>query len=137
MPEILEKTFTNETEQEKEKISDIAKYWRRFGFPGKPPQEGTPAEERLIKISQEYFDTALMCERMGNPKGSDAKRRELHNQLGLMIFGKQRTDMSESVAEAIADFASYVTTGTNLRSAIAEIIAFDKENGKGVLKTYD
>jgi hypothetical protein len=126
MSESLGTTFEAELSEEKEKQSDIVRYWKKFNFPGTPPNPGTPAEKRLFNVAQNYFDIALMCERNGNPKGSSAERRELHNQLALMIFGIQRTDMDIKTAEKIADFTAYITNGSDLNNAIKEILEFEK-----------
>jgi hypothetical protein len=111
--------------------SEIARYWRKFSFPGTPPREGTPVEKRLLDISRKYFEQALSCERKKNSIGSSAERRELHNQLSLMIIGKQRSDIDLALAEKIADFASYLVNGQSMNVAIREILDFEKN------KQYD
>jgi hypothetical protein len=53
-------------------------------------------------------------------KGSDEKRRELHNKITIMIAGQQRAGMNKNLAQAIADFASYLTYGDSIINAVDE-----------------
>lgn len=126
MPKTPELIFEIEPTKEREKMSDIVKYWKNLDFPATPPKPGTPVEQRMLDIAREYYDIALMCAKNGNPPGSSAKRRELHNQLALMIYGQQRSDLDTRTAEKIADFASYVTNGSDLNTAINDTLNYEK-----------
>ena len=52
----------------------------------------------------------------------DSEQRNLHNQLTLMVVGRQRSDISGETAEKIADFASVFVRGHLLAEA------FDKNS---------
>lgn len=106
-----------------EEPSALLNYWRRFGFPGKPPKPGSVAEKRLLEKCQAYTDLVLS----GGSSSVDVGRRQLHNEIAVMIFGRPRTDMSYDLAEKISEFASLATTGQTLEQAMADLEKFRDE----------
>ncbi|MEI6528334.1 MAG: hypothetical protein WCO10_01520 [bacterium] len=110
-----EKVLTkNESTERSERLKIL---WKKFGFKGNPPKEGSPVEERLFKTCEKYINIVINPELSRLP-GSDPARRELHNQIALMVVGKQRTAMASDQAEYIADFACRVSKGFPLSQAI-------------------
>jgi len=105
---------------ESEESARLAKLWRRFNFPFNPPKPGSPAEQRLIKNCEDYTKFSLDPDLFG-ASGSNGHRRELHNALTSMILGQSRESTDTELAEEIADFACYVTTGTSLQEMLKEI----------------
>ncbi len=116
MPKNVER-FIQQT-PELEPVSDIVKYWKRFNFPFEAPKSGTPAEKRLQDLCTEYTNFIVKPNLRG-ATGSDGRRRAVHNELCLMIFGKTRDDLDLATAEQIADFATYVVVGMSAEKTLA------------------
>jgi hypothetical protein len=106
---------------EKEPDPYLDDLWEKYDFPGKPPYKETLAEKRLKDACQayaaivnqiakssmhsdheNYFSQINIVKKIS---ASDSKRRELHNQIALMVSGKQRSGMALNDAEHIANFA--------------------------------
>ncbi len=102
----------------------LHKLWRKYKFTTKPPIKGGVAEQRLLNACRSYINLVDNLPQMINArsqqdsenyfaknraidfvKQSDSSRRELHNQIAIMIVGKQRSGMDESLALHLADFA--------------------------------
>ena len=90
------------------------KYWHEFGFPGEPPHSGTPVLERLLKNCQRY-EHYVSNPRLLGATGSDGVRRQLHEQLANMIFGRNLDSLDQAMPERISDFACLVATGLDSR----------------------
>ncbi len=109
--------------------------WKKYHFVGNPPLSGSPVEERLndtckrymkyvlgkVESPQKRTDTedyfAQFRQNIKKPD-SEATRRELHNQIALMVIGKQRSGLELAKAEEITEFASELTYGCNVEEAI-------------------
>lgn len=121
---------TNKQEIKKEIDPDLLQLWEDYGFPGKPPFKGSKAEAKLKDICIRYRDIAENIESISNNHlvqvrqqdsenffshkkdvtettfaKSDASRRELHNQIAMMVVSKQRSKMDNAEAQEIARFA--------------------------------
>lgn len=129
---------TNESDKVVERDPVLLSLWKKYGFMGEPPIKGSPVEERLYETCRKYLKHALgeistppikksyEKEIMGDSENyfakktdlikssSDPSRRELHNQIALMVVGRQRSGMDSVSAEAIADFACELVNGCKL-----------------------
>jgi len=102
----------------------LNKLWRKYKFTTKPPIKGGVAEQRLLSACRSYTSLVDNLPQMINARSqqdsenyfaknrsvdfvreSESDRRELHNQIAIMIVGKQRSGMEESLALHLADFA--------------------------------
>jgi len=119
-----------------ERDPELAALWRKYRFLGDPPFLGSPAEARLKDLRKRYLQLVLLDKpslvnrredaedyfaqfRRGRESdSSEAIRRELHNQIALMVLGRQRSGMETSLAEAIGEFASELTYGVSVEEAI-------------------
>jgi hypothetical protein len=124
--DIEEEIKSDVTPEESQKI---ANRWNRFRFQGKPPKPGSIAESRLVKACHDYASYLLEIGRgcggsLALAKGSDAKRRELHNNLAIMITGQQRSGMDETLAKEIATFAAYTTYDATIEDVIEEFNSY-------------
>lgn len=104
-------TIHHDPSRESRTLSRVGELWKRHRFPGDPPPPGSPAEERLISVAKEYIDTVLAEKKIHTDSAntwsnSEGKRRKLHNQLGIMIFGQARSGMDHHLAVALSDFAT-------------------------------
>jgi hypothetical protein len=121
-------------ESNPEKTEAIKNYWRKYGFAGTPPKADSVAEKRLINACEEYASYLLTLasinfgDSTALARGSDEKRRELHNNISIMITGSQRSGMEKSLADKIADFAARLTYGTSINEVIEEQQKFREEN---------
>ncbi len=91
---------------ERKKESNLDRLWRSYKFSGVAPKEGTPAANHLFDVCSEYVNMVLK-----NKGYSDIRRRELHNQIAIMVVGEVRSSMATKTAEHIADFASELVQG--------------------------
>lgn len=105
----------------------LIELWREYNFPGKPPFAGSSAEERLKEACDKYANSLEDGKNMlpgeeaavygGTAKisSSDTARRELHNQIAVMIVGRQRSGMDEHMARNISNFAYEYSRGYKIR----------------------
>ncbi|MGB8816044.1 MAG: hypothetical protein WCC74_02315 [Minisyncoccia bacterium] len=102
-----------EQENTREYDHTLLNLWKKNGFLGNPPFRDTTAEQRLKEMCLSYY--RLMIDgHLIRVRGSDDKKRELHNQIALIVIGKQRSDIDTGTAEKIANFAYELTTGEPL-----------------------
>ncbi len=98
-----------------EQTLPVSRYWEKYNFPGEAPPPGSPAEKRVVEICEAYVGTLIGKSSRKNTasstlqKASNSERRRLHNQLGIMVFGQERTNLSPALARDLADFAASVT----------------------------
>lgn len=92
----------------------IKKYWHEFGFPGEPPHSGTPVLGRLLKNCQQY-ESYISNPKVYGATGSEGIRRETHNQIARMIYGRDVLDLGDVIRERLCDFACLVSTGLDSR----------------------
>jgi|WetSurMetagenome_2_1015567.scaffolds.fasta_scaffold459064_2 hypothetical protein len=117
---------SEQNEVDPRKSESIKNYWKQYGFPGNPPKAGSIAEKRLIDACAEYAEyfVSMSMSSFGDSKaiahGSDAKRRELHNNIAIMITGNQRSGMDNVLAKKLADFAAHLTYGDSFENVIKE-----------------
>ncbi len=102
-------------QQEKPKEYDHAllNLWKKYKFSGKPPFKDSPAEQRLRETCEKYYKL-MVNDQLTRVKGSQDKKRELHNQIALMTIGKQRSEVNTEIAEMLANFASELITGQSI-----------------------
>ena len=138
-----------------ESKGDVVILWRKYRFPGKPPDANTPVLTRLRETCARYAKMMVFPERTSQPTPilanhkrmfgggedyfaerrehqamtdlmsgkeplkriipSDAAKRELHNQIALMVVGRTRSGMDEASAEHIADFACELTYNKSIK----------------------
>lgn len=91
-------------EKEQKRIDGL---WKRFHLNGQPPKAGTPVMDRLTDNCRSYLDF-ITNSKVSNMTSSDSIRRDIHNQIAIMVDGKKREDMSFDRAEEIAEFASFL-----------------------------
>lgn len=91
----------------------LEELWGEYDFPGRPPYEGSDAEKRLRQVCSQYctFLTEQTGQNQKALKLYDSERRKLHNQIAVMVVGKQRSGMDREQAEHIANFAFELTKG--------------------------
>jgi hypothetical protein len=100
----------------------LEELWIEYNFHGKPPFAGSVAEKRLKEICGKYANFLDHSKKMlpgeefviyGAKKisSSDVNRRELHDQIAVMVMGKQRSGMDDSLARSITDFAYEYSRG--------------------------
>ena len=114
-----EKKDDNKPEVEK---SLIEKLWKSYHFYGSAPVEGSGSYNRLHNLCESYIKY-LFNDKLINTTGSEPMRRELHNQIALMVLGKLRTNMDPKKAEDVADFACMFATGLHIKDV--EAVKFD------------
>lgn len=138
MKNSFEAVNDNAVEDVVERDPVLLSLWKKYKFIGEPPVKGSPVEERLYETCRKYLKHALgevsvapvkkyyEPETVGDSENyfakkqdlvktsSDPSRRELHNQIALMVVGKQRSGMDSVSAEAIADFACELINGCKL-----------------------
>ncbi len=111
--------------QEKEYDHRLEMLWNEYGFPGQPPVMGSKAEKRLLDYCTSYSRFLTSNHISKDIKSSDTERRTLHNQIAIMVVGKQRSGMESSLAEHIADFAFEYAKGFKL----SEFEKYSNQNG--------
>jgi hypothetical protein len=109
--------------QEKSYDPFLEELWFEYGFHGKPPFAGSIAENKLKEACDKYADCVDHDKKMlpgeevaiydGSKKisTSETYRRELHDQIAVMIAGRQRTGMEEHLAMHITNFAYEYSRG--------------------------
>lgn len=97
---------SNNTEQEN---SDLGRLWRKYNLFGEPLKPGTPVEARLREKCRAYSDL-ILGGRVSDANGGST-RRQMHNEICIMVLGKAHADLSSATVEKIADFACELTTG--------------------------
>ena len=129
----------DDIEEKIERDPELVLLWKRYRFMGEAPVKGSPVEARLKDTCRKYMLWATKPEQFkkievenSNPEEyfarkpdrlkitgeSEAARRELHNQIALMVTGNQRSGMNVERAEEIADFASEYIYGCKVDEAI-------------------
>lgn len=111
--------------REREPDPLLLELWERYEFPGKPPFKNSAVEKRLQDACREYrneVDTLSSPNTyragdsenyvpesqrriIGRASVSESRRRDLHNQIALLVVSKQRSGMDRTMAEHIASFA--------------------------------
>lgn len=121
-------------ENQREADPILKELWKKYHFIGNPPLAGSPVEERLKDTCARYMKYVLgkveppqtqsntedyFAQFRANVKkpDSEASRRELHNQIALMVLGSQRSGMDITTAEQLTDFASELTYGCSIEEA--------------------
>ena len=119
----------------------LKEIWAEYGFHGNPPFSGSLAEERLKETCDRYADfmdyhkkelpgqqTKIYGSEFSNKKflSSEAGRRELHNQIAIMVAGKQRSGMEGDLAKHIAGFAYEYSRGYK----VSEAEKYEKQKGE-------
>lgn len=84
-------------------------FWLEYGFSGNPPKSNTEAERRLKSKCEAYARFVIDSKKAGSY--SDQTRRQLHNEIAVMVVGKQRSGMETREAKSIANFALAYTQG--------------------------
>jgi len=107
------KTNTEQQEKPREYDQFLSNLWKRYKFLGKPPLKDTAVEQRLKETCLSYYKL-MTSDHLIRVKGSESKKRELHNQIALMVIGKQRSDIDTETAGKIAEFAYELTAGEPL-----------------------
>lgn len=99
----------------------LEQLWGEYDFPGNPPRKGTAAEKRLRNTCEQYvvyLDSKNYTGRSLNLKKEfDSTRRRLHNEIAIMVVGKQRSGMDLSDAQHIANFAFEYIKGYRMDEA--------------------
>ena len=118
----MESISNKSKKTEKEPDPLLERLWEKYEFPYTPPFKDSVAESRLKQACQDYANIVNVLSSVYLQQGdsenyvppsktiqkvsaSDSKRREIHNQIALMVMGKQRSGMSNTLATHIADFA--------------------------------
>jgi hypothetical protein len=112
----------NKNLQEKSFDPLLEELWVDYDFHGRPPFVGSVAEKRLKETCDKYANYVdhdkheLPGEERniyGDKKTTSYEigRRELHNQVAVMVVGKQRSGMDENLARNIAEFAYEYSRG--------------------------
>jgi len=107
---VLESTpISHESRPELE--SDMAGLWKKYRFPGEPPPPGSVGEQRMRKYAEQYISATIGITTTSRVSAevraaSDSTRRNLHNQLAIMIYGEMRSGMPQRLATKICDFAA-------------------------------
>jgi len=129
-----------ESDETPERDPLLVSLWKKYHFMGEPPVKGSPVEERLYNTCERYMRIVLNQDfvvplkkdpsgyeggenyfvKKTEPTSSDASRRELHNQIALMVAGTQRSGMAYARAEEIANFACELVNGYTLDKAMAK-----------------
>ena len=94
--------------------------WTKLGLPGKPPAQGSVAEGRLRETCERYTQYVINPEMMKHA-GSDQRRRNLHNEIAIMLVGRPRSGMDGVEADKIANFAVQLSTGYSLKEAEVQV----------------
>ncbi|MDO8620538.1 MAG: hypothetical protein Q7R64_04305 [bacterium] len=103
--------------RENEKFDEyLLKLWHRFNFKSTPPLKGSVAERRLHDACNRYTQYITNDDLKRLPQ-SDQNRRNLHNEIAIMLVGKQRSGMGFTDAEKIAEFACELSLGCTLQEA--------------------
>ena len=105
----------NNLPEKKEVDGFLGELWDGYDFPGKPPFKDSVAEKRLQDTCRQYTRFLDETTHVTNPKLYDTERRKLHNQIALMLVGKQRSGMDPELAEHIAGFAFEYTKGYKMK----------------------
>ncbi len=100
----------SEENRERESLFDpfLEDLWNKYNFSGHPPKKGSQAESRFFDkcaLYATYLDHPIHYPDEHAKKDSDSMRRQLHNEIAIMIMGQKRSGMKSSQAEHIANFA--------------------------------
>lgn len=137
--EDIETTLGTKEEKEfTERDQYLEKLWTKYQFVGEAPFKGSPVEKRLYNTCKKYnafsldtskynaLDTGTDDENyFAKPRdflkilgSSEAARRELHNQIAMMVTGRQRSGMDFDEATEIAHFACEFVYGCDMHEAL-------------------
>ena len=72
----------------------------------------------MLKICQEYVESTLKME-AGKYESS---RRDLHNKIAMMVYGKRREDLDNETAEKLSNFAAEIILGKTMKGVLLEIL---------------
>lgn len=101
----------------------LERLWNIYGFPGNAPKAGTPVEKRLQEKCREYAEKVVkdtIDPARSRTQGSESLRRDLHDEVSVMIFGKRRAGLDSRTAEQIGDFACELALGGTLDEIVEE-----------------
>ncbi len=111
-------------EEDQQKVAErITRLWGQYGFPGSPPKPKSIAQNRLEDYCRDYIHV-LTDEVMnkGNMAAlSDSRRRELHNNIALMVVGAERSALDQDEGDRIANFASELIFGQSIVTMYEEL----------------
>jgi len=99
-------------------LGRIALTWKKYGFPGRPPVAGGEAEEKLLRACEKYVESVLKME-AGKYENS---RRDLHNRIAMIVYGKRRESLDNEAAEKLSNFASEIILGKTIKGALLEVL---------------
>ncbi len=119
-----EKDGTTESAAEVNLELRTNQYWHKFGFPGNPPRPGSPVFERLIKYCQDY-EHYVSDPRLQGATGWEGGRRQIHEQLANMIFGRNLGSLTPDMRENTTEFACLVSTGLDSHQ-LGELATYQK-----------
>jgi len=128
----IESPLPQEEEQGTEnEDQNIVNLWEKYSFPETPPPLDSVEGQRLLDYCRSYIEYALTNKLPSPPmydsenmrasiivdNWADRRRRELHNNIALIVAGKDRSSMGDWEAGEIANFASELVLGEDLESA--------------------
>lgn len=119
-------SFESPRSLEHSEYDKLVSLWREFGFIGKPPKDGSPVLERLKEACESYVKF-VESESVHRVPGSEAKRRNLHNEIALMVIGKERSRVDLKTAEKITEFVCRFTRGVGCSQILSELSEIKKE----------
>ncbi|MBI2474216.1 MAG: hypothetical protein HYV68_00790 [Candidatus Taylorbacteria bacterium] len=113
----FENNFSQPWEPERKRSAEkvdplLAKLWRENNFFGESPVKNSPVEKRLRNLCEQY--AATVSRTFGFTPERERNRRDLHNQLSLMLTGKQRDTLDCVEAEKIGNFAFILYKGHSM-----------------------
>ena len=118
----MEKIDIKKISEESQDKLFLEQLWGEYSFSGNPPVVGSVTEKRLKEACNKYANFMDHGKKMlsgeeaaiyGIKKisSSDVDRRELHNQIAIMVVGRQRSGMDEDLAKSIREFAYEYSRG--------------------------
>lgn len=105
--------------EEKEEMEEfdprLEELWEKYKLSGQPPRMGSKAETRLKEKCSEYAGFSIGDKTVFSTADSaykyDIRKRQLHNEIAIMVVGQQRSGMKASLAQNIANFVIEYITG--------------------------
>jgi hypothetical protein len=86
--------------------------WNNYGFMGNPPKEESPVLQRFNDACEAYVKF-VESDNLNDVVGSQSARRNLHNEIALMVLGRKRSGMELKKAESITEFVCRYTRGVS------------------------
>ncbi len=74
------------------------------------PKIDSPVYQRMIDIAEKFINSVDLTGKLN----FDQIRRSYHDQLCMMIYGKERRHLTNKQLDQAADFAAYLTNRTEL-----------------------